>query len=166
MTAIDDVATGQLRWNVKESFREYVRELPDGEEKWTAEVGGITDGDLVFPAVAVSLDAETAVPPTFKFGGGVRFTGYRGMLRVDIKDPWIEVGEAETSLTADTAPPGVPPRRTVIATVPGRPAVVEGGACVWHPESTALTAAGAALLGSVYQPGTEAAGFSFEVLPA
>lgn len=156
-------AGGELRWNIKQSFRDYVAELPDGEETWTGRIGGIVDGDLVFPSVELDIDDASALPATFKFGGAVRYVGYRGMLRVDIGDPWVEVGESSASLTVDTAPPGVASRRTTVATVDGTPDRDGHDVFVWRPEHTRLTAAGAALLGSVYPPGTEAAGFVLRV---
>ncbi|HKP08647.1 MAG TPA: HtaA domain-containing protein [Microbacterium sp.] len=158
LTAVD----GALRWNVKQSFRDYVGELPDGEEVWTGAAGGISDdGDLVFPAVEMILGTRPEDDLRFVFEGGVRFAGYGGMLRVEIRDPWLEVGESTSALTVDVAPPGSTARRVAIATLEGRPQMVEGGVVVWNPGSTALTAAGAALLGSVYPPGTEADGFGF-----
>jgi hypothetical protein len=167
VSATDIESSGELRWNIKQSFRDYVAELPDGKETWTSDIGGIEDGDLVFPAVAMTADnPESTHTRTFKFGGAVRYAGYRGMLRVDITDPWVEVGEASATLTADTSPPGVPSRRTAIAVTDGAPTRGEDGAFDWHPTSTRLTASGAALLGSVYPAGTEAAGFAFHVVPS
>ena len=159
-------ATGELRWNIKQSFRDYVAELPDGVEAWTSEMGSTTDGDLVFPVVEMIVTEDSVLTPIFKFAGSIQFVGYGGMLRVDLRDPWLEVGEELTTISADSAPSGVPPRRTPIATLEGGPAPTEEGAWVWRTESTLLTVAGAALLGSVYPPGAEAAGFQLHVLPA
>jgi hypothetical protein len=164
VNAAEVVQTGELRWNIKQSFRDYVGELPDGEETWTGDAGGILDGDLVFPAAGMTVNEDSG--RIFKFTGAVRYAGYRGMLRVDLRDPWLEVGPTSAVLTADTAPPGASPRRTRIAEAAGQPDLTDAGAATWRPDSTTLTAAGAALLGSVYPPGTEAAGFALRVLPA
>lgn len=168
MSTTDSVipATGELRWNIKQSFRDYVAELPDGAETWTSEVGATVNGDLVFPVAELALDHSSPLPPIFRFAGAIRFDGYGGMLRVDLRDPWVEAGEESSTITVDAAPPGLAPRRTPIATAPGRPARLDDGSWVWFPEITTLTVAGAALLGSVYPPGTEAAGFSLLALPA
>jgi hypothetical protein len=158
-------ATGELRWNIKQSFRDYVGELPDGEECWIGPVGGIVEQDLVFTAVAVSFDPETPTDGgVLRFGGAVRYAGHRGMLRVDISDPWIELGPGDAArLTANTAPSGLPERRTVIATVAGRPARLADNTWEWNTDTTTLTSGGAAVLGSVYPPGTEGAGISLHI---
>lgn len=164
MSSVTDLAaTGELRWNVKQSFRDYVSELPDGEELWTGTLGGVVDNNLVFPSIAVTLDGEPGHSPVFKFGGAVRYSGYRGMLRVDLSEPWVEIDTEAATITANIAAPGLPERRATIATAVGKPTVLEDGTCVWHAQRTTLSAAGAALLGSVYPPGTEAAGFQLHV---
>lgn len=156
---------GELRWNIKDSFRDYVAELPDGAETWTGDIGGIDGHDLVFPALGIESNPESG-EAILKFGGGVRYAGYRGMLRVDIADPWIELDGAGGTLTANTAPAGVPARRTVIAKVTGKPIRTGEDGWEWQAASTSLSASGASLLGSVYPPGTIAAGFRLHVEPS
>lgn len=152
---------GDLRWNVKQSFRDYVGALPDGTEEKSGAVRESEDGDLVFDAVRVDAgDAGDAT--TFLFEGGVRFRGYRGMLHVDLRDPHVSVTAEGASLSVDTTPPGSFERRIVVATADGGPTRTADG-WEWDAAVTRLTAAGAALLGGVYEPASEAAGFSLRV---
>lgn len=160
MNAVQSHAvTGELRWNIKQSFRDYVGELPDGAEVLLGEAGGDDRGDLVFPATEVVTLSEKG-DLVLKFAGGVHYEGYRGMLRVDLRDPWIEVApEGGASITANIAPESSEPHRVALAVASRQPSPVDRG-WEWHVAATSLTAAGAALLGSVYQPGAEADGFT------
>ena len=156
--------TGELRWNIKQSFRNYVSELDDGKEQWMAPTGGIHDGDLVFPAVNVRVGAAGDL--VFAFGGAIRFSGYHGMLHVDLADPWVEVDAEGARVTADVAPPGSAERRITVAKAKGAPTSIPNESWEWAVDESTLTSQGAALLGSVYPAGTVAEGFRMTVRPS
>ncbi len=143
-----------LTWNIKGSFREYVRSLPDGVETWTGDAGRMEPEALVFDFDGT--EPNDTGRRILRFRGSVRFQGYRGALRVDISDPWVEETATGTVLTADTAPAGTGPRRISIATVHEAAHAGPEGRADHVRAATRLTVEGSALLGSVYPPGSEA----------
>jgi hypothetical protein len=145
------VPLGGLIWNVVGRFREYVRSLPDGMETWTSDAGRMEQNALVFDFDGAEQDH--AGSRILRFRGSVRYQGYRGALRVDISNPWVEETAGGTVITADAAPPGTGPGRVPIATVHGA-AATDGTDQV--RAATRLTEEGSALLGSVYPPGSAA----------
>lgn len=155
---------GELRWNIKGRFREYVRSLPDGVEQWISGPGGMEPEAIVFGLDnATSFDAQSGLG-VLKFAGSIRFEGYHGALRVDISDPWVEIDAQKTLLTVNRAPQGLSPSRVPIAEASTAPAARSGGRSIWADLPTVLTQHGSALLGGVYPPGSEADSCSFWVL--
>src|SRR5690606_34163981 len=79
-----------LRWSIRQRFRDYVREIPDGREELLGEARYDEHNTIEFPA-------DGTVPPSdrndgiLRFTGGVAFHGHRGALSVRIVDPWIEL---------------------------------------------------------------------------
>lgn len=152
---------GGLQWNIKERFREYVRSLPDGAETWTGDAGRMEAEALVFDFGGAETDG--AGGRILRFKGSVRFQGYRGALRVDITDPWVEETAAGTVITADIAPPGTGPRRVPLAMLPAAPPPGHDDLSGGIQAATKLTEEGSALLGSVYPPGSEADPVTYRV---
>lgn len=156
---VEDAASkyqGELRWNVKGRFREYVRSLPDGTEQWISGPGRMDQDTITFGldnADSFHIDSGLGV---LKFAGSIRFEGYHGALRVDISDPWIEIEAGKTELTVNRSPHGLSPSRVAIAQASTGPAATSNGQMVWADVPTVLTQHGSTLLGGVYPPGFEA----------
>lgn len=106
---------GVLSWGVRESFRGYVRALPDGSisPEGLAETGEDT---FAFPIASTDREADGLVVRT---EGRLTFEGHGGLLRLVVDAPRLVIGpeRAELRLTQG-------PRDTVIAvgseTEPGR----------------------------------------------
>ncbi|MEZ2392193.1 HtaA domain-containing protein [bacterium RCC_150] len=156
-----EVPQGGLKWNIKERFREYVRSLPDGAETWTGDAGRMEPEALVFDFDGAETDG--AGGRILRFKGSVRFQGYRGALRVDIADPWVEETVGGMVITADIAPPGTGPRRVPLATLPAAAPAGHDDRGDFIQAATQLTEEGSALLGSVYPPGSEADPVTYHV---
>jgi hypothetical protein len=157
------LVTGALRWNIKQSFRDYVAELPDGEESREG-LDASAGADLVFPA-RETVAAGQGPARVYKFSGAVSFAGHGGMLAVRLSDPWLEVDEQGRSvLSANVGAAGGAERRAPIASVDGAPALNDS-AWTFAPDVTSLSVLGAAVLGSVYPPGADADGFDLRVVP-
>ncbi|TQL43743.1 Htaa protein [Leucobacter komagatae] len=81
------VVTGaELRWGVKESFRNYISgSIANGE--WTTENGASYET----PAFSWPNGEGTVAPElesgSVKFTGDVHFTGHGGLMKLDIRDP-------------------------------------------------------------------------------
>lgn len=91
-------APAELRWGIKESFREYVLALNDGSESLSSDVTKDEHGNYLFRADPDgACDATTGGP--LKFQGSVLLSGYRGMLIVRVRDPWIEATSGGMRLT-------------------------------------------------------------------
>lgn len=154
---------GELRWNIKGRFRDYVRSLPDGTEQWISGPGGIEAESIVFALDnAASFDTRSGLG-VLKFAGSLRFEGYHGALRVDISDPWIEIDAEKSLLTVNRSPQGLSPSRVAIAEASTGPVATSGGHWIWADVPTVLTQHGSTLLGGVYPPGSEADSCSFTV---
>lgn len=138
-------ASGRLRWAVKESFIAYIRGLEDG----AIETFGGCDaesGVFVFPG-------ESAGHGALSFTGGVRFTGFAGMLDVRLVDPMIEGEDTDTKLTALVGPESIA-ARVAIATFEDTEPYRAGEQWTATPR---LTFEGSRIFGDVYQVGTELA---------
>ena len=139
---------GHLAWNIKARFREYVRSLPDGKEAWLGGAGTM-DADTIRFQLEDATDFNTGTfQGVLRFSGRLRFSGYRGALRVDIADPWLEVHGNDIHVTANIAPAGLESNRVEIATTK---APTDGADTLrWQKLATSLTEEGTALLGNHY----------------
>lgn len=142
----------ELHWNIMSRFREYVHNIPDGEETWVSENGRLTETGLIFTAAEPA--SSTALP--WRFNGAVRYKAYRGALRVDISDPEISESKNGYLITVNTSPPGVVAHRISLATA----VLNDANGQSFHVESATLTAEGAALLGGVYPAREKSDGFT------
>ncbi len=156
---------GELRWNVKTSFRTYVRAIEDGAETWLSDAGELRGNELVFVQDAANSEVDPADPSSgvIRYLGRVRFSGYRGMLMVNLADPWVELGTESLVLSIDASPPGTTPRRIDIATATPHAPVVRGTTLAWIHLPVVSTSAGAGLLGGVYREGEELDDLHFSV---
>ncbi|GAA1573607.1 hypothetical protein D3229_01860 [Leucobacter aridicollis] len=97
-TAADSCAVSgaELRWGVKESFRNYISgSIANGE--WTTENGASYETPAFsWPngagAVAPELDSGSV-----KFTGDVHFTGHGGLMKLDIRDPELVFTGSESA---------------------------------------------------------------------
>jgi hypothetical protein len=136
---------GRLRWAVKKSFIDYVRGLSDGTIE-AFDGCQADDGVFVFPG-------ESAGDGGLSFTGGIRFTGFAGMLDVRLVDPMIEGDGVDRTLTALVGPKSIA-ARVAIATVEGAGPLRGGEPWTATPK---LTFEGVRVFGDVYQVGTELA---------
>lgn len=151
--------SGYLNWPVKRSFRDYIAALDDGSE--TVEGGAAsTDGNFVFAECGSTGFADGGTAGTIRYGGGVSFSGYGGMLSARLFEPWIEIDGRQARLSVETRG-GAFPVRQVIATwelpVPETTAEL----MVWRDAVPLLTFEGVSLFGDVYQPGSALDGLTF-----
>jgi hypothetical protein len=85
-----------------------------------------------------------------EFVGEAFFTAHRGLLHVEIADPWIEFEGDELFLSVSSFDRA---HRTRLATLDAAAAAAgEGSVCILK---AAITAPGALMLGGVYEEGTE-----------
>ncbi|MDR5701605.1 HtaA domain-containing protein [Agromyces aerolatus] len=139
-----------LHWAVKESFIGYIRGLEDGAIE-TFDGCEQREGGFEFPG-------ESAKDGEHLFSGGVRFTGFAGMLDVRLVDPMIEVDGDGARVSALVGPASIAARVTIAtieATEPPRP----GRPWTATPK---LTFEGVRILGDVYQVGAELAPLTVE----
>ena len=134
-----------LVWALKESFAAYVSGLPDGRIAVSGAAGRAADGAFAFPA----LDATNR-----RFGGTVRFTGYGGVLDLEVSDPILESEASVTFVTLAIGPSG---ERVRFARL-GAPCPLD--TVPWTATAVTATDDGAALLGGVYAPGAPLADVS------
>jgi hypothetical protein len=154
---------GELRWNVKSRFREYVRSLPDGAEVWVGGPGRLDRDSITFLLNDASGYDPQTHSGTIRYSGSVRFSGYRGALRVDISDPWVEVGAQLTHLTANISAKGLEPSRVPVASARTTGPSSGPDRLVWSDVPTLLTDQGSVLLGNVYAPGSDADALNYWV---
>ncbi|WP_208322583.1 HtaA domain-containing protein [Salinibacterium sp. ZJ454] len=134
-----------LRWAVKESFIDYIRGLEDGTIE-TFDGCESVDGAFVFPGVS-------AADGGLLFTGGVRFTGFSGMLDVRLVDPMIEGDGPDKTLSALVGVPSIA-ARVAIATIEGAKPRHAGHRWAATPR---ITFEGVRIFGDVYQTGTDLA---------
>lgn len=133
-----------LRWSIKRSFGDYVRSLGDGEI--TLEGVSESDGIFAFPA----RRPREADPSVLTFAGRIRFTGYAGMLELDISDPEIDLhARPKPVITVWSA---TDRERVVFATFD--PATRETGDAGTIIRAPSLTFEAAFLFGGAYAAGT------------
>lgn len=132
-------AAARLHWAIKPSFVAYIEALPDGGVELLDGVICGADGVFVFPASEAAGELE--------FTGAVRFRGHQGVLDVTIREPRIESVDGAIRVTV-----AVGAERVHFATATG-PLLSEDDDL--STPALAATDDGAALLGGVYQPGTE-----------
>lgn len=143
-------SVGTLRWAVKESFIDYIRGLSDGNiEAFDGAVW--SDGAFVFPG-------EAAGDGGVSFLGGVRFTGFAGMLDVRLVDLMIEGDGPNKTLTALVGPKSIA-ARVAIATIDADHPLRVGENWTATPK---LTFEGVRIFGDVYQVGAEMAALVVE----
>ncbi|MFI5430264.1 HtaA domain-containing protein [Aeromicrobium sp. UC242_57] len=96
-----DVASGDLAWGVKESFRKYIGgPIAHGT---TTVAGGASiadDGTFRFPVDSGSYDPKTKTLEV-EYDGSVHFTGHAGALDLKISDPRVEITGDKGVLVAD-----------------------------------------------------------------
>jgi hypothetical protein len=135
----------RLVWSVKDSFLGYIRRLDDGliETFDGCEAG---DDAYVFP---IESSDETGT----LCSGGIRFTGFAGMLDVRIVDPMIENTSDGLRLSALVGPESIA-ARVAIATIDETRGIRPGEPWTATPR---LTFEGVRVFGDVYQVGEELA---------
>lgn len=143
-------STSDLRWAVKESFIAYIGGLEDGSIE-TFDGCELDDGTFVFRG-------ESAKDGELLFSGGVRFTGFAGMLDVRLVDPMIERDGDGARVSALVGPASIAARVT-IATIEGAEPPRPGLPWTATPK---LTFEGVRILGDVYQVGAELAPLTVE----
>lgn len=140
-----------LSWGVKQSFRNYV-EATGG----VIEAGGgaerMADGAFSFsptPGGDLKLGSDGKPTGHGAFQGQLRFEAHGGMLKVQLADPAVEIGEAGAVLTI--ADGGAGGRRLAIAKLDLNAMTTDDGELVLP---TALSMDGSQVLGDHYPPGT------------
>jgi hypothetical protein len=97
----DASSRATLTWGVKQSFRNYV-ESAGGAIETGNGAGRADDGAFTFAAApdnALSLGADGKPTGQGRFSGEVRMNAHGGMLKVNLADPWLEIGPEGTALT-------------------------------------------------------------------
>ena len=149
------VDTAELKWGVKERFRNYISgSIANGE--WTME-NGVT---YETPAFTWTPGTGTVQPDleagSVDFTGDVHFTGNGGLMRLDLHDPSIEFtgpGAAQLVVglgSADTAEAEVTIERVAAAVIDVSAGSGEGSSYSVTDAPVRLTAAGAEAFNGEY----------------
>ncbi|APT93321.1 hypothetical protein CPHO_10935 [Corynebacterium phocae] len=151
------VKTATTRWGIKKSFQSYITgSIAKGS--WTLSGIKHEGGQFVFNGKSGAVD-PAAKKGTIGFGGGVKFTGHKGILNLQITNPEIQFNGSEGTLIANVKSSDTSGNRSDY----GRVAVgnlkfsslevsdskASGRAAVY------LTAAGAKAFAGFYEPGLE-----------
>jgi hypothetical protein len=145
---------GRLRWAVKKSFIDYIRGLDDGAIE-------VFDGAEHLGETFV-FTGESSDDSGLLFGGGIRFTGFAGMLDVRLVDPMIETSQkGDYTLTAMVGAASIA-ARAPIATISGAGDFRPGQPWSAVPQ---LTFQGVRIFGDVYQVGADLAPLVVEPEP-
>ena len=134
--------TAELIWGLKTSLLGYVEALPDGSITVSGGATRAVGGEIRFPFAERSSPAGR---PEVRFTGSVILSGHSGVMRIGIRDPWIELAPDGAVLTViDEALDDGLSRITV-----ARVTVVTDGDSSWHCTPVRLTADGALILGAL-----------------
>lgn len=96
-----DVASGDLAWGVKESFRKYIGgPIAHGTTTVAGGASVADDGTFRFPVDSGSYDPKTGSLEV-EYDGSVHFTGHAGALDLKISDPRLEITGDSGVLVAD-----------------------------------------------------------------
>jgi LPXTG-motif cell wall-anchored protein len=149
-----EVTDAQLRWGLKESFRNYIRG-PIAHGSWTLD--GVTgNGPFVWENLTEGSEEQVT------FAGGVHFTGHDGLLDLTISQPQVRFAGGTAELLLDVRSKGlenpdefVELDDAVFATLtPGSPAVHDG-LITYTAMPAVLTEEGASGFAGFYPAGTE-----------
>lgn len=172
----------ELRWGVRESFRQYVSgPIALGSTSLLGSTGQAPDGRFVWSSGAGRADtAGSAVDVAFGKGNGVRFRGHR-MVNGDALDlaftnPRVVVTSATTAQLrldvkgrefagTESGRAGAAFERSNVhfADLTLRAPSVSGATRTWTDASATLTADGSAAFGGFYDPGAELDPVTFSV---
>lgn len=83
-----------LMWGVYGSFRDYIGKLSDGRMQVAGGAELTATGEVFFP-----VDQTAPRDSELRCVGSVSFTGHRGMLVVQLAEPWLQLSEAHAVLS-------------------------------------------------------------------
>ena len=150
------VTAAELKWGVKQSFRNYISgSIANGE--WTTENGATYETPAFSWAGTEGAVAPGLESGSVKFTGDVHFTGHGGLMKLDIRDPeLVFTGDDSAQLvlgmgSTDTEEAELTYERVVAAKVDlsGYDAA-DGSSLSIQSAQVRLTADGAAALNSDY----------------
>jgi hypothetical protein len=158
------VSAGSLQWGVKESFRSYISSsIANGA--WEVSNGATyTTPTFGWSSAAGGIDPASGLGE-ISFTGTIVFTGHGGLLRLELSDPTIHIGDDGATLLMDAVsndPDGevvVDAQDVVFATLPA-----DVADAAWQPGGSltfsevapvVLTAEGAAAFAGFYAAGEE-----------
>jgi hypothetical protein len=152
-----DVPFG-LRWGIKSSFIDYVRRMPDGRG-WVGDgATPIDTHEIVYAPEAAEWGAtgDDSGGRSWAFRGDVRFSGYAGMLFVQVASPILTLldgldGTARLSVASPGRSAG--PERLPLVTLRLGWEPAPDGIEVWSGTDVRLTESGTALFDDVYPAG-------------
>jgi hypothetical protein len=151
--------TASLRWEIKDSFRNYVIGVGGTIEVTTP--ASVADTYYEFPRSATSASAAAA-GSVLMFRGAVSFTAHHGLLRLVVADPWIHFGGRYGQLSIGAAAAAdVVGSRIIVADLEIPEAAKRGEILCWTGAGTRLAKDGAAAFDFNYPPGTELSPISF-----
>lgn len=142
------MAGDELRWGVKQSFRNYVQ-MTGGSTEVAEGASRAEDGGFVFAGEGLRLDDDGRPQGEGRFRGAVRFDAHGGMLAVHLADPVVALGPEGGALSVEDRSAGG--RRAEIAKLDLAAMTREDDEIVIP---AALTIEGMQVLGDHYPPGT------------
>ncbi|MEX5637582.1 HtaA domain-containing protein [Parafrankia sp. FMc2] len=145
-----------MRWGIKGSFIDYVRQTPDGKG-WLGD-GAVPVGEY---EILFALKETGARPTTasgtervWAFSGEARFSGHFGMLYVSLAAPELTRRDGSTELTVVAPFSGTGElERLPLVTLRLEQQPAPDGIERWRGTDVRLTEAGAGLFNDVYPPG-------------
>jgi hypothetical protein len=146
--------SASLRWEIKDSFRNYV--IGVGGTIDVAAPASAGETGYEFPRSAASA-STAAAGSVLMFRGTVTFTAHHGLLRLVVADPWIHFGGRYGQLSIAAAAGS----RNIVADLEIPEATKDGETLWWAGVGARLTRDGTAAFDFNYPPGTELSAVCF-----
>jgi hypothetical protein len=156
--AVNDSAAHQalegMVWGVKSTFLNYVAQSPGSRQQTGFGSGRTASGEFFF---AMSDDSEfdrDSLTGRLRFQGLVQLSAHRGMLRVQLINPWLTVAKTEATLCVlDTSRPLEDDARIDLVRVVLDPPTTDGQTIMWQSADTYIAESASALFNNVYPAG-------------
>lgn len=143
-----------LYWGIKQSFVQYVSRMSDGRI-WVGDGACASpQGELLFAPESDAVSGEQDEVRLLKFTGAIQFAGHFGMLRLELRDPWVELRGEHGDLTV-RAGGGPEDRVPLVSFELEQHAVNELGLETFVARPPRLSKQGVLLFNEVYSEGEE-----------
>lgn len=145
-----------LTWGVKRSFVSYLSHLPDASVSAAGGADIVNGSFFNFAPAGGDYDPATGLG-TLRFSGDVRLSGHGGMMRIQLRDPWVSVTEGGMEFGTTLEGPGGlgGDQPCTLARLSGQSPQRTEGRLLWLDVATLLTADGSGIFNDQYPKGQE-----------